>query len=71
MQIVVGKKYEVAVNKETPVMTLEWIEVVWKKGQTENIHATDPQFAKWVMLKVFGHTRITKKAQCIMHALEF
>ncbi len=46
MQIVVGKKYEVAVNKETPVMTLEWIEVVWKKGQTENIHATDPQFAK-------------------------
>ena len=45
-QIVRSKKYDVAVNKETPVMTSEWIDIVWTKGQSENIHATDPQFAR-------------------------
>jgi hypothetical protein len=37
----------VAVSKETPVMTSEWIEAVWERGKLDNIHATDPQFARF------------------------
>jgi hypothetical protein len=28
-------------------MTSEWIEAVWERGKLDNIHATDPQFARF------------------------
>ena len=38
-----SQKYDVAVKKDIPVMTQEWVQQVWERGKEENIHATDPQ----------------------------
>ncbi len=45
--VVRSRKYEVAVEKDIPIMTLDWVEQVWEKGKHEAIHATDPQFLRY------------------------
>lgn len=42
-----SKKYEVAVDKEVPIMTTDWISQVWEKGKHDSVHATDPQFSRY------------------------
>ncbi len=44
-----SRKYDVAVNKETPVMLSDWVDTVWERGKLDNIHATDKQFARFVV----------------------
>ena len=46
-QIVRSNKYCVAVDKEIPIMTEEWIEQVWERGKHESVKAGDAQFAKY------------------------
>lgn len=36
-----------AVAKEIPIMTDEWVEQVWERGRHENVRAGDAQFAKY------------------------
>ncbi len=50
-----SRKYDVAVNKETPVMLSDWVDTVWERGKLDNIHATDPQFARFVVLPNHCH----------------
>ena len=40
-----SQKYEVAVGKETPVMTKEWVEAVWKVSCKDSVAAVDPRYA--------------------------
>jgi len=40
-----SQKYEVAVGKETPVMTKEWVEDVWKVSCKDYVAAIDPRFS--------------------------
>ena len=47
MQICRSRKYEVAIAKEIPVMTSEWIEAVWSKAKHANVHATDKEFVRY------------------------
>ena len=42
-----SKKYEVAVSKEIPIMTADWINQVWEKSKHNPVHATDPQFSRY------------------------
>ena len=42
-----SRKYDVAMSKDVPVMTAEWVEKVWEKSKHENCHATDPQFTRF------------------------
>lgn len=47
LQVVKSQKYDVAVKKEVPVMTAEWVDQVWERGRHDNVHAVDPQFARY------------------------
>ncbi len=49
-----SRKYEVAVSKEIPIMTADWIDQVWEKGRHENVHATDPQFSRYKCPALMG-----------------
>jgi len=40
-----SKKYEVAVEKEIPVMTKEWVEEVWKVSCNDYVTAIDARFS--------------------------
>ena len=51
-----SQKYEVAVKKDIPVMTEEWVTLVWEKGKEENVHATDSQFSKHKCPALMGIT---------------
>lgn len=51
-----GKKYDVAVKKDTPVMTDEWVSSVFETSKQRNVHATDPHFAKLKCPPLFGLT---------------
>ena len=51
-----SQKYEVAVKKDIPVMTEEWVSLVWEKGKEENVHATDSQFSKHKCPALMGIT---------------
>ena len=42
-----SQKYKVAVSKEIPIFTSEWIDKVWEIGQHENIRATDKRFFRY------------------------
>ena len=42
-----SRKYEVAMTKDVPVMTGEWVDKVWEKSKHENVHATDPPFSRY------------------------
>ena len=43
-----SKKYEVAVSKDVPIMTSDWILQVWEKSKHDAVHAADPQFSRFV-----------------------
>ena len=45
--LVRSKKYEVAVSKDVPIMTSDWINQVWEKSKHDPVHATDPQFSRY------------------------
>merc|ERR1712126_793192 len=49
-------KYDVAVKKEIPIMTDEWVTQVWEKGMHQNIHATDPTFTRYKCPALMGLT---------------
>ena len=36
-----------AVEKEVPIMVLDWIQHVWEKSKHDPVHATDPQFSRY------------------------
>ena len=55
-QAVRSPKYDVAVKREIPIMTFEWVQKVWEKGKHENIHATDPIFARYKCPSLMGLT---------------
>ena len=44
--LVRSKKYEVAVAKDVPIMTSDWLLQVWEKSKHDPVHATDPQFSR-------------------------
>lgn len=50
-------KYEVAVNRNIPVMQREWIDEVWRRNQSKFIAATDDQFSKF-RLPVFFNLNV-------------
>ena len=43
-------------KKDIPVMTEEWVSLVWEKGKEENVHATDSQFSKHKCPALMGIT---------------
>ena len=53
-------------------MTADWIDAVWQRGKLDNIHATDPQFARFnytfiicnFLLNIcYWHSKNSKKLQ--------
>ena len=47
-KMVKSRKYEVAIQKEVPVMTEEWIDLVWDKSRNKMCHATDSEFSRYL-----------------------
>ncbi|XP_071748981.1 DNA topoisomerase 2-binding protein 1-A [Lepeophtheirus salmonis] len=52
--VVHSPKYSVAVEKEIPIMTEEWVRNVWKKSQNDNVAATDGQFSRFKCPALMG-----------------
>ena len=46
-----SQKYEVAVGKETPIMTKEWVEAVWKVSCKDSVAAIDPRY-RFIYFKI-------------------
>lgn len=51
-----SRKYEVAVAKEVPIMTADWIDTVWEKSKHDSVHAVDPQFSRYKCPSLMGLT---------------
>ena len=56
IQVVRSPKYDVAVSKEIPIMTNEWVTQVWERGKHDNIHATNPTFTRYKCPALMGLT---------------
>ncbi|XP_040581730.1 DNA topoisomerase 2-binding protein 1-A [Lepeophtheirus salmonis] len=52
--VVHSPKYSVAVEKEIPIMTEEWVLQVWKKSQIDNVAAVDRQFTRYACPALMG-----------------
>ena len=53
-KMVKSRKYEVAIQKEVPVMTEEWIDLVWDKSRNKMCHATDSEFSRYKCPSLLG-----------------
>ena len=46
-QVVKSQKYDVAIRKEIPIYTEEWVEKLWDVGTHENVRADDKRFLRY------------------------
>ncbi len=46
-KVVKSQKYDVAIRKEVPIFTDEWLDKVWEVGKHENVHARDKRFLRY------------------------
>ncbi len=46
-EVVKSPKYDVAIRKEVPIFTEEWLEKLWEVGKHENIRAEDKRFLRY------------------------
>ena len=53
-----------AVSKDVPIMTSDWILQVWEKSKHDAVHAADPQFSRFVK---FVYSEKAKKFEKIFH----
>ena len=52
--VVRSPKYEVAVKKEIPIMTQDWVHQVWNRSKNDNIDAVDKQFTRYACPSLMG-----------------
>ena len=46
-QVCRSRKYDVAMAKDIPVMTSDWVDAVWSRAKHANLHATDKEFIRY------------------------